>query len=52
MGNSWGAEKLFDPEAATHIHNNVNDFGFRCLATTAWAFATAKWGGRDMVGLG
>eukprot|EP00438_Fugacium_kawagutii_P012219 Skav204840 [mRNA] locus=scaffold751:15373:22570:+ [translate_table: standard] len=28
--------------AATHIHNNVDDFGFRCLATTAWAFATAK----------
>lgn len=28
--------------AATHIHNHVNDFGFRCLATTAWAFATAK----------
>ncbi|CAJ1450824.1 unnamed protein product, partial [Effrenium voratum] len=28
--------------AATHIHNNVNEFGFRCLATTAWAFATAR----------
>mmetsp|Transcript_45903 Transcript_45903/g.107237 ORF Transcript_45903/g.107237 Transcript_45903/m.107237 type:complete len:875 (+) Transcript_45903:89-2713(+) len=28
--------------AATHINNNVNEFGFRCLATTAWAFATAR----------
>lgn len=33
---------LHHPQAATHIHNNVDDFGFRCLATTAWAFATAK----------
>eukprot|EP00931_Biecheleriopsis_adriatica_P036181 TRINITY_DN20849_c0_g1_i2.p1 TRINITY_DN20849_c0_g1~~TRINITY_DN20849_c0_g1_i2.p1 ORF type:complete len:812 (-),score=177.65 TRINITY_DN20849_c0_g1_i2:55-2181(-) len=28
--------------AANQIHNNVHSFGFRCLATTAWAFATSK----------
>jgi hypothetical protein len=28
--------------AATHIMRHVHDFAFRCLATTAWAFATVK----------
>ena len=41
---------MWTSEAATHIHNNVNDFGFRCLATTAWAFATAKPPGDEGLG--
>lgn len=28
--------------AAAHIMKQVAEFGFRCLATTAWAFATAR----------
>lgn len=42
MEDSAPVDKAVFYAAATHIHNNVNDFGFRCLATTAWAFATAK----------
>eukprot|EP00434_Breviolum_minutum_P005988 symbB.v1.2.005276.t4/scaffold305.1/size282400/5 len=42
LEDSAPVDKAVFYAAATHIHNNVNDFGFRCLATTAWAFATAK----------
>ncbi|CAE8615108.1 unnamed protein product, partial [Polarella glacialis] len=28
--------------AAAHISKNVHQFGFRCLATVSWAFATAR----------
>jgi len=28
--------------AAAHIMKQIAEFGFRCLATTAWAFATAR----------
>lgn len=28
--------------AAVHIMKQIAEFGFRCLATTAWAFATAR----------
>lgn len=38
---SWCAKPLFHT-AATHIMKHVEHFGFRCLATTAWAFATAR----------
>ncbi|CAK0886031.1 unnamed protein product [Prorocentrum cordatum] len=34
--------KPFFHVAANHITKHVQDFGFRCLATTAWAFATAR----------
>lgn len=38
---SWGAKGVFQA-AASHIVKNMQHFGFRCLATTVWAFATAK----------
>jgi len=39
--DTWCAKPVYHA-AATHIMKNVQHFGFRCLATTAWAFATAK----------
>eukprot|EP00440_Ansanella_granifera_P045407 gb/GFBE01049196.1/.p1 GENE.gb/GFBE01049196.1/~~gb/GFBE01049196.1/.p1 ORF type:complete len:838 (+),score=163.56 gb/GFBE01049196.1/:1-2514(+) len=33
---------VFQQAAAPHILSRAHDFGFRCLATTAWAFATAR----------
>eukprot|EP00929_Paragymnodinium_shiwhaense_P120497 TRINITY_DN9245_c0_g1_i1.p1 TRINITY_DN9245_c0_g1~~TRINITY_DN9245_c0_g1_i1.p1 ORF type:complete len:990 (-),score=198.10 TRINITY_DN9245_c0_g1_i1:228-3197(-) len=45
LGNSdnmaWCTKPVFQA-AASHIMKNVEMFGFRCLATTVWAFATAK----------
>lgn len=39
--SSWCMKPVFQA-AATHIMKNIPEFGFRCLATTAWAFATAR----------
>jgi len=38
---TWCAKPVFQA-AAAHIMKQVQHFGFRCLATTAWAFATAR----------
>mmetsp|Transcript_109755 Transcript_109755/g.321301 ORF Transcript_109755/g.321301 Transcript_109755/m.321301 type:complete len:958 (-) Transcript_109755:96-2969(-) len=38
---TWCIKPVFQA-AATHIMKQVQHFGFRCLATTAWAFATAR----------
>jgi hypothetical protein len=38
---SWSLKPVFQA-AAAHIMKNIAEFGFRCLATTAWAFATAR----------
>jgi len=38
---SWSTKPVFHA-AAAHIMKQMQHFGFRCLATTAWAFATAK----------
>mmetsp|Transcript_67861 Transcript_67861/g.147775 ORF Transcript_67861/g.147775 Transcript_67861/m.147775 type:complete len:887 (-) Transcript_67861:75-2735(-) len=38
---AWAAKPVFQA-AAAHIVKNVQTFAFRCLATTVWAFATAK----------
>ncbi|CAE7373425.1 unnamed protein product [Symbiodinium sp. CCMP2456] len=42
MEDAAPVDKAVFYAAATHIHNNVKEFGFRCLATTAWAFATSR----------
>merc|ERR1719446_886251 len=39
--SSWCIKPIFQA-SASHIMQNIDDFGFRCLATTAWAFATAR----------
>ena len=41
QAKTWSAKSVFHA-AAAHIMKQVQHFGFRCLATTAWAFATAK----------
>jgi len=37
-----GMLKPVFPAAASFVTQNVSAFGFRCLATVAWAFATAR----------
>mmetsp|Transcript_122089 Transcript_122089/g.352895 ORF Transcript_122089/g.352895 Transcript_122089/m.352895 type:complete len:788 (+) Transcript_122089:168-2531(+) len=38
---SFGSRAVFNA-SASHIAQHAECFGFRCLATTAWAFATAR----------
>jgi hypothetical protein len=42
MDMAFGCGRAVFYAAATVIIKQVQHFGFRCLATTAWAFATAK----------
>ncbi|CAK0830379.1 unnamed protein product, partial [Prorocentrum cordatum] len=41
-GESGKNARAFFHAAANHITHNLDQFGFRCLATTAWSFATAR----------